>query len=61
MVEVGDKAQVEKGVEIMKRAIYPLAALGLLTLLILAAVLYDILTDGDRRLWRNARYPLWTP
>lgn len=33
-----------------------LAALGFVALLLILAVLYDILTDGDKRMWKEARY-----
>ena len=35
---------------------HALAALGLLTLLCIVAFLIDHYTDGDRKLWREARY-----
>lgn len=33
-----------------------LTVIGLLTLLVFAAVLYDILTDGEKKMWREARH-----
>jgi hypothetical protein len=40
----------------MRCAEHTLAALGFVALLLILAVLYDILTDGDKRMWKEARY-----
>jgi hypothetical protein len=40
----------------MKPLEHLLAALGFVALLLILAVLYDILTNGDKKLWREARY-----
>ena len=40
----------------MRTAEHALAALGLLTLLCIVAFLIDHYTDGDRKLWKEARY-----